>query len=146
MKKYYKVCYKAYDFNNITLKSYNSSSRNQAGTTNYRIGEWVKPSIEHSYLWIFESEYAARYNAVRGGTQLFECEAKNVIKAPALMILDREKYMLFWKNVAKIRQMKKSISKEVNKFLNADKNFITCPSMEGTLWCSELKLTKAIKW
>lgn len=145
MKKYYKVCSLLGSAMGYYI-SYNGSTHSKNnGTIHYKIGEWTKPIIENSYLWVFETKEAA-YTCVKTDTQLFECVIKNPIKAPNRMIIQKSQFDLFWQEVLKIKKKKRSISKEVDKLLANNNIFPDYPSFGGTVWCSELKLTKALEW
>jgi hypothetical protein len=94
----------------------------------YKIGEFVRPSLEGSKLWIFKDKSAAlNFKTPQG--RVFLCEAKNII-SPDIELgcppaYDPEKFAAFWKDVHNYRKVRYKVP-------------------VGTRWADEVKLIKEI--
>lgn len=101
----------------------------------YKLNEWVKPKLENSPLFVFNSlDKAKSHYTQMSADSIYECEVKNPrrIKVIAAII---DYYALntvirFWKN----RKRKKGC--KVSSW----------PAPKGTIICDEVKLTKKVVW
>lgn len=121
--KYYKVVTK--DLLSYIDTQYALSMQNEKFIIQYKIGEFVKPKIPNSQLFVFNSLEEAQQWHMRG-LRLFECEVKNPRKAKICPVwLPMEE---FWKLIK-----------------NKKKTVRHCMDTQYMRGCDEIKLTKELQ-
>ena len=97
--------------------------------TQYRVGEFVYPQLEHSKLFVFKDLHAAQTFASIELGVVYECEVKNPSKFGFCSIFIRTSYILKgWK----LRRQKK-------KFSNLQGR-----APDGTVYAGAVKLVKEV--
>lgn len=130
---YYKVVYRSWYDKKLT--SYAGRVRNSKFCVEYRVGEWVTPTVENTKLYVFNDlENAFRWVNQDSGrdsnVMLFECKVKNPIRDFQVgSVFGIEE---FWSQYFGFRQKHKKIQIESYK------------NIPGTTGCSAVKLTKSI--
>lgn len=98
MSKYYKVVQETIN-NEYWSASHLFNHNNYEYSVRYKIGEFVKPTLEGSKLFVFDCLLAAKYFADFGGLNIFRVEVVNPVKHRGLVVphLNTTHIELFWR-------------------------------------------------
>lgn len=104
----------------------------------YKVGEWIKPNMEHSKLMVFDSfDNAKRFYDIENNYNtrlcIYECNGKNPSRQGLCILVGRIRHM--YDELLKIKKAKKKVIEFYNSFS------FTPP---GTIFCSAVKLVKKV--
>lgn len=139
------IYYKIVRVRNGKLYSYNYPAEdkhlNSGVCIEYKVGEWTKPKIEGTRLFVFNTlkEAQAEFNkncACWSDYSIYECECKGHIECSGV------KYNIFfrdfWKKINALLNKKKKVKQEL---FGKTYDFYSCPATLVT----KIKLTKKIR-
>jgi hypothetical protein len=140
-KKYYKVVRvgqygNLYSYNSVPGQNYESFN-----CIEYKVGEWTKPKIEGTRLFVFNTlkEAQAQFNknwACWDYYSIYECECKGHIECSGVKCSNF--FPDFWKKMNALLNKKKKVKQEL---LGKTYDFYSCPATLVT----KIKLTKKIR-